>query len=101
MRKVLFLTFVTWYKNNKKHSHKSLDKGLHYEEFENSTNHKFDLERIISLINDLPEEKQTIVKLRFWEELKFSEIAEKLNKSEDAIKKMFYRTIEELSKKVG
>jgi len=32
--------------------------------------------------------------------LKFSEIAEKLNKNEAAIKKMFYRTIEELKNKL-
>jgi RNA polymerase sigma factor (sigma-70 family) len=49
-------------------------------------------------VDKLSKEKQDIIKMRFWEELKFSEIAEKLGKSEDAIKKMFYRTIEEIKK---
>jgi len=38
--------------------------------------------------------------MRFWEDLKFAEIAENLGKSEDAIKKMFYRTIDELKIKI-
>ncbi|MGE5811815.1 MAG: hypothetical protein ACM339_09950 [Ignavibacteria bacterium] len=38
--------------------------------------------------------------MRFWEELKFSEIAENLNKTEDAVKKMFYRTIDELKSRI-
>jgi len=48
----------------------------------------------------LSEEKQEIVKLRFWGDLKFNEIAEKLNKNESAIKKMFYRTLLELKNKL-
>jgi RNA polymerase sigma factor (sigma-70 family) len=48
----------------------------------------------------LVEDKQKIIKMRFWENLKFSEIAENLNKSEDAVKKMFYRIIEELKTKL-
>ncbi|MCK7521478.1 MAG: sigma-70 region 4 domain-containing protein [Ignavibacteriales bacterium] len=58
-----------------------------------------DAEKILSIVDTLSEEKQKIIKMRFWEDLKFSEIAENLNKSEDAVKKMFYRTIEELKNK--
>ena len=61
---------------------------------------KVDAEKILSLLNTLSEEKQKILKMRFWEDLKFAEIAENLNKSEDAVKKMFYRTIEELKIKL-
>lgn len=100
LRRVLFLTFVNWYKKSKKYSHAELDESYHNIESENNTSDKFDIERIISLVNNLPGEKQRIIKMRFWEELKFSEIAEKINKSEAAVKKMFYRTIEELGKKV-
>ena len=59
-----------------------------------------DAERVLSLLNTLSEEKQEIVKLRFWGDLKFNEIAEKLNKNEAAIKKMFYRTLLELKNKL-
>jgi DNA-directed RNA polymerase specialized sigma24 family protein len=38
--------------------------------------------------------------LRIWGELKFSEIAEEMNKSEVAVKKMFYRTLNELKDKL-
>ncbi len=38
--------------------------------------------------------------MRFWEGMKFSEIAEKLDRSESAIKKMFYRSIEEVKNKL-
>ena len=55
-----------------------------------------DAEKVISLLNTMSEEKQEIVKLRFWGDLKFNEIAEKLNKNEAAVKKMFYRTLLEL-----
>jgi len=38
--------------------------------------------------------------MRLWEELKFYEIDEQLNKTEDAVKKMFYRTIDELKNRI-
>jgi RNA polymerase sigma factor (sigma-70 family) len=55
-----------------------------------------DLESALSMLNTLSEDKQEIVKLRFWGDLKFNEIAEKLNKNEAAVKKMFYRTLLEI-----
>jgi RNA polymerase sigma-70 factor (ECF subfamily) len=59
-----------------------------------------DAESVLSILNNMSEEKQEIVKLRFWGDLKFSEIAEKLNKNEAAVKKMFYRTLLELKEKL-
>ncbi len=64
------------------------------------TDEGFDVNAILKVLDTLTEEKQEIVKLRFWGDLKFSEIAEKLNKNEAAIKKMFYRTIEEIKNKL-
>jgi len=61
---------------------------------------QIDAEKILSLLDTMSEEKQEIVKLRFWGDMKFSEIAEKLNKNEAAIKKMFYRTLLELKDKI-
>lgn len=59
-----------------------------------------DAESVLTILNTLSEEKQEIVKLRFWGDLKFNEIAEKLNKNEAAVKKMFYRTLLELKDKL-
>lgn len=100
LRRVLFLTFVNWYKKNKRRFETELNESYHNIEGKEESSSKFDIEKIISLVNNLPEEKQNIIKLRFWEELKFNEIAEKINKSEAAVKKMFYRTIEELGKMI-
>lgn len=99
LRRVLFLTFVNWYKKNKNITQTRLDEGYHNIESEAVKSDQFDIDNIIALVNKLSHEKQSIIKLRFWEELKFNEIADKLNKSEAAVKKMFYRTIEELGKK--
>ena len=55
-----------------------------------------DAESVLAVLNTMSDEKQEIVKLRFWGDLKFSEIAEKLNKNEAAVKKMFYRTLLEI-----
>ena len=62
-------------------------------------NDKLDAEKILSVVDTLSSDKQKILKMRFWEGLKFAEIAESIGKSEDAVKKMFYRTIEELKNK--
>ena len=60
-----------------------------------------DAESVLSVLNTMSDEKQMILKLRFWGDMKFSEIAENLNKSEAAVKKMFYRTLLELKEKLG
>jgi RNA polymerase sigma factor (sigma-70 family) len=59
-----------------------------------------DADMIISVLDTMSEEKQEIVKLRFWGDLKFNEIAEKLNKNEAAVKKMFYRTLLDIKEKL-
>ena len=64
------------------------------------TDEGFDVNAILKVLDTLSEEKQEIVKMRFWGDLKFAEIAEKLNKNEAAIKKMFYRSIEEIKNKL-
>ncbi len=59
-----------------------------------------DAETALGVLDKLSEEKQQIVRLRFWGELKFSEIAKKMNKNEAAVKKMFYRTLIEIKEKL-
>jgi len=99
LRRVLFLTFVSWYKNEKKRKTFELNEAYYLEDDQNNPSDNVDAEKIVGELNNLSEDKQQIVKLRFWGGLKFAEIAEQMDKSEVAVKKMFYRTIEELKKK--
>jgi RNA polymerase sigma-70 factor, ECF subfamily len=96
LRRVLFLNFVNWYKKNRNSRLIELDEAYHVENGGVNPGDNVDVQKILSNLDRLSQEKQKVIKMRFWEDLKFSEIAENLNKSEDAVKKMFYRTIEEL-----
>jgi RNA polymerase sigma-70 factor (ECF subfamily) len=100
LRRVLFLNFVNWYKKNKAHKMINIDDVYYLKERETHPGTSVDAEMILSILDTLSEDKQKIIRLRFYEDLKFVEIAEILNKSEDAVKKMFYRTIEELKNKL-
>jgi len=100
LRRVLFLTFVNWYKKQKAHPSFELKEELANNEAIPNFGETVDLQKILLIIAGLKDNKQSIIKMRFWEGLKFQEIAEKLNKNEAAIKKTFYRTIEEIKKKL-
>jgi len=100
LRRVLFLTFVRWYKQNNERRTFELNEEITADDSNIRIDEGFDVNAIVKILDTLSAEKQEIVKLRFWGDLKFSEIAEKLNKNEAAIKKMFYRTIEEIKNKL-
>lgn len=99
LRRVLFLNFVSWYKKNSSRKMFELNEAIYIENTDLNPNDKLDAEKILSIVDTLSNDKQRILKMRFWEGLKFAEIAEIIGKSEDAVKKMFYRTIEELKNK--
>jgi RNA polymerase sigma-70 factor, ECF subfamily len=96
LRRVLFLNFINWYKKNNQKRTFNIDEAFYLRSMEPNPGDIVDAGKIISELANLSEEKQYIIRMRFWEGLKFTEIAENLKKSEDAVKKMFYRTIEEL-----
>jgi RNA polymerase sigma-70 factor, ECF subfamily len=100
LRRVMFLNFVNWYKKHSSSRFLELGKAMSIENNELDPGEKVDAEKIIFHLNKLSEEKQQVIRMRFWEDLKFSEIAENLSKSEDAVKKIFYRTIEELKEMI-
>ncbi|HEX9250689.1 MAG TPA: RNA polymerase sigma factor [Ignavibacteriaceae bacterium] len=100
LRRVLFLTFVRWYKQNSARKTVELNEEITADDSNLKTDEGFDVNAILKVLDSLSEEKREIVRLRFWGDLKFAEIAEKLNKNEAAIKKMFYRTIEEIKNKL-
>lgn len=100
LRKVLFLTFVRWYKKSRSKKTFELNENITADDSNIKTDEGFDLGITLKVLDKLSEEKQEIIKLRFWGDLKFSEIAEQLGKNEAAVKKMFYRSIEELKNKL-
>lgn len=100
LRRVLFLTYVRWYKQNNQRRTFELNEDITADDHNLRTDEGFDVNAILKVLDTLSDEKQEIVKMRFWGDLKFGEIAEKLNKNEAAIKKMFYRTIEEIKNKL-
>ena len=100
LRKVLFLTFVKWYKRNRAKATSQLDDNISSNEPSELSSDLIDASTAMTILKTLSDEKQEIVRLRIWGELKFSEIAEEMNKSEVAVKKMFYRTLNELKDKL-
>ncbi|HEY7750677.1 MAG TPA: RNA polymerase sigma factor [Ignavibacteriaceae bacterium] len=96
LRRVLFLTFVRWYKRSKSRISYELSDRIPASEEITKESDFIDAGTALEVLDTLSAEKQEIVKLRFWADLKFSEIAEKLNKNEAAVKKMFYRTLLEI-----
>ena len=101
LRRVLFLNFIKWYKKNKSQKSIPLRENVQAQSMIEVSSSLIDAEAVLSILETLSEEKQEIVKLRFWGDLKFIEIAEKLNKNEAAVKKMFYRTLIEIKEKLG
>lgn len=100
LRRVLFLTFVRWHKQNRLKKTFELNEDISADDSFEQTDQGFDVNAIVKVLDTLSDEKQEIVRLRFWGDLKFSEIAVQLNKNEAAVKKMFYRTIEEIKNKL-
>ena len=96
LRRVLFLSFVNWYKKNASQRSTELNEARYIPSNELNPGDAVDVQKIMKLIHSLSEDKQKVLKMRFWEDLKFSEISDQIGKSEDAVKKIFYRSIEEL-----
>lgn len=102
LRRVLFITFINFYKKNKVHKTSEFDETYYKSDDnnQNSSGDMVDAEKILKILDTLSAEKQQIIKMRFWKDLKFADIAKALNKTEVAVKKMFYRTIEELKNRL-
>ncbi len=96
LRRVIFLTFVRFYKKNAARKTFELSERMAAENTNLFTENSFDVTAVKKVLETLSDEKQEIIQLRIWGELKFQEIAERMSKTEAAVKKMFYRTIEEI-----
>lgn len=100
LRRVLFLVFVNWYKKQKRHPHFELDEAKNKSVDDLDPDISLESAKVVEIMNNLNEKKRDIIQMRFWEGLKFIEIADKLGKNEAAVKKMLYRTLEEIKKKL-
>lgn len=49
--------------------------------------------QVTKVLNSVTEEKQKIVRLKFWAHLDIKQIAEYLNKSEAVVRKSYYNTL--------
>jgi len=98
LRRVIFLTFVNFYKK-KKQSYEYNDELYSDDKKENELS-SVDMQKVTSIIDTLKDPKDKIIKMRFWDGMQFNEIAEKLDRKEPAVKKMFYRTLEEIKNKL-
>jgi RNA polymerase sigma factor (sigma-70 family) len=88
---MLFIIYIRWYKRKKIRSSKKLDyvmsgsNGAEEEELLAA--------QVTKVLNTLTEEKQKIIRLKFWANLDFRQIAEYLNISEAGVKKSYYNTL--------
>ncbi len=96
LRRVLFLNFVNYYKKSKAHQFYDIDVVLRKRKVSEDHGASFDVQKILEIVQTLSGDKQKVLKMRIWDDLPFQEIAEELKKSVDAIKKIYYRTIEEI-----
>ena len=92
LRRMLFITFIRWNKKNIIRTSKKLNSIM--STGNNGTDDKELLAiQVTKALNSLTEEKQKIVRLKFWAHLDFEEIAKYLNKSEVVVRKSYYNTL--------
>lgn len=89
---MLFLTFIRWYKHKKIRTSKNLNSII------STGNNGADEKELLAtqvtkVLNTITEEKQKIIRLKFWAHLDFKQIAEYLNKNEAVVRKTYYNTL--------
>ena len=100
LRRVLFITFVKWYKRKRTYDNIVLKNSFQVREEIEDRSILLDISLVLGLLEKLTEVKQQIIKLRFLDGLRFSEIARILNKKDAAVKKMFYRALLDIRNKI-
>lgn len=58
-------------------------------------------ERIRRIVQSLPEDYRQVVTWRYEEELSFEDIAQRMGRSENAVRKLWFRAIERLEEELG
>jgi DNA-directed RNA polymerase specialized sigma24 family protein len=92
LRRMLFIVFIRWYKQKKIRTSKKLNSIM---STGNNGTDETDLlaAQVTKVLNSVTEEKQKIVRLKFWAHLDIKQIAEYLNKSEAVVRKSYYNTL--------
>lgn len=98
LRKVLFYTFVTFYKRSKSKTVVRDERVTAGKMIFDKIDEKLDVQKILAIVSTLSEEKQTVIRHRFWDGMKFEDIGNLICKKPDAVKKIFYRAIIEIKK---
>ncbi|MEZ5966835.1 MAG: sigma-70 family RNA polymerase sigma factor [Planctomycetota bacterium] len=60
-----------------------------------------DLARMADVLEEMPEERRTVIELRDFEERSFAEIAQAMGRSENAVQLLHARALAELSRRLG
>lgn len=55
-----------------------------------------DMAQVTRALATLPPDHRTLIELRYWQGLSFAEIGARLNRSADAVRKMWYRAVQNL-----
>lgn len=91
---------VNWYRNTSRHPKVSTDRigalpadhGNPHQIVEEADMQR----RMLAMIEDLPEDRKTLILLKFVEKMTNAEIGEVLNRTEGAVKALYYRTLQSL-----
>jgi RNA polymerase sigma factor (sigma-70 family) len=92
LRRMLFIIFIRWYKQKEIRSSKKINSIMNDGNNGTDENELF-AAQVTKVLNTVTEEKQKIIRLKFWAHLDFKQIAEYLNKSEDGVRKSYYNSL--------
>jgi RNA polymerase sigma-70 factor (ECF subfamily) len=51
---------------------------------------------VVAVLGRLSADHQTVLRLRYWDDLSFPQIGERLSRSEDAVRKLWLRALRQL-----
>ncbi len=92
---------VDYYRRDKAHLNIDDCWDLHdKKDFIAEVDHNLYLDKVREAMVNLKSEERDILIMRFWQELSFSEIAERLNKKEGAVKMACNRALQSLKNKI-
>jgi RNA polymerase sigma-70 factor (ECF subfamily) len=88
---------ANWHRDNSRHPELPLDDNIvlqhHEEPPETALVHNQEVESLTAIIRRLPDDRQTLIILKFVEHLSNAEIGQIMNRSEGAVKSLYHRTL--------
>lgn len=74
------------------------DLGIPAKDFSESATMQYDVRTMLTALEDLPKEKQALIRMKYLEELSYEEMAERVGKEKGALKVATFRAMQELRK---